>query len=427
MNNDPRSHGLWEASAVSAPELTALKDSITTEVVVVGAGFTGLSAALHLAELGKNVVVLESHEVGFGGSGRNVGLVNAGLWITPYNILRTLGEQFGSRVIRQLGAAPSLVFDLVSRYGMKCEAVRNGTLHCAVGRTGLRNITQRAEQWKGLGAPVTLLSGPETARKVGTDAFSGSLLDTRAGTIQPLGYARELARASLSIGATIYTSSPVESIEDLGNAWKLYTPLASVTAPWVIVATNDYSQHVWKTLTRELTRLPYFNVSTRPLPDALGGAILPERQGLWDSRKVLSSLRVDASGRVIFGGVGAMRGSAIEVHKNWARRALLKLFPHLQGVDFEHEWFGWIGMTNDAVPRFHRLARNTVSISGYNGRGIAPGTAFGRELAMLAVGQLEEGDMSLPVTQLGESPLRRIKEAFYEIGSRALHAVEARF
>src|SRR5690606_31806544 len=118
--------------------------------------FTGLSAALHLAEAGARVIVLEAEEMGYGGSGRNVGLVNAGMWAMPSVLINTLGKEYGSRLIEGLGGAPSLVFDLISRHGIACEARRAGTLHCAVGHAGLKEIAERARQWQALGAPVHL-------------------------------------------------------------------------------------------------------------------------------------------------------------------------------------------------------------------------------------------------------------------------------
>jgi glycine/D-amino acid oxidase-like deaminating enzyme len=404
-----------------------LEGDITADVVVVGAGYTGLSTALHLAEDGRSVVVLEAAEIGFGGSGRNVGLVNAGMWVKPSDVCAGLGETMGRRLIDRLSDAPSLVFELVDKYGMDCQAVHKGTLHCAVGTSGLKDITERARQWEALGVPLELLDAKGARQKIGTDAYRGALLDRRAGTIQPLAYARGLARAAISRGATIHTSSAVTSTEQVADGWKLRTERGSVTAPWVVVATNAYSRDQWQALQTELVRLPYFNMATRRLSDSLLASILPERQGIWDTRAVLSSLRLDVEGRLVFGSVGALRGTGISIHRSWARRALLKLFPQLRDVEFEHEWYGWIGMTSNSLPRFHYLDRNVVSMSGYNGRGIAPGTAFGRDLALLVSGRIAAADLALPMTDLTSPGFRAARESFYEIGSQVAHITGDRF
>jgi glycine/D-amino acid oxidase-like deaminating enzyme len=426
MKNDPKSHGLWERTAPPPPATTALSQDVQADVAIVGAGFTGQSAALHLAEGGAKVVVLEAVEIGYGGSGRNVGLVNAGLWVMPDDISVVIGDLYGSRVLDLLGAAPRVVFDLIARHRIECEAVHTGTLHCAVGEEGLAELAERARQWQARGAAVRLIGAAETARKVGTQAYTGALLDERAGTIQPLAYVRGLADAAMEAGAMVHTSSPVLAADDDGTAWRLRTPAGSVTAPSVIVATNAYTSNVWPQVRAELVHLPYFNMATRPLSDNLRRSILPERQGAWDTREILSSFRFDKEGRLVFGSVGALRGPGLPIHRNWGRRAITKLFPQLKGVEFESEWYGKIGMTVDNVPRFHRLGRNVVSFSGYNGRGIAPGTVFGRCLAELVAGKIGENDLPLPVTPAEPAPLRAAKEIYYEVGAQLAHFADAR-
>lgn len=427
MKNDPRSHGLWERTAPPPPVTVPLVGEVRADVAVIGAGFTGLSAALHLAEGGAKVVVLEAVEPGFGGSGRNVGLVNAGMWVMPEQLPAVLGDTYGARLLDTLGNAPRVVFDLIDKHGIACEAERQGTLHCAVGEAGFAEIKERARQWQARGAPVRLLDAGETARKVGTSAYTGALLDERAGTIQPLAYARGLAHAAVRAGATIYTSSPVTAADDDGAQWRLATPGSTVVAPKVIVATNAYTTTVWPQLRAELVHLPYFNMATRPLSDNLRRSILPERQGAWDTKEILSSFRFDQEGRFIFGSVGALRGPGVPVHRGWGRRAMTKLFPQLKDVDFETEWYGWIGMTADNLPRFHRLGRNVISFSGYNGRGIAPGTVFGRCLADLMLGRIGDTDLPLPVSAPQAASLRTAKEIYYEVGAQLAHVVDARF
>jgi len=398
-------------------------------VAIVGAGFTGLSAALHLAQGGASAAVVEAVDIGFGGSGRNVGLVNAGMWVMPSVLPDELGQEHGAKLLRQLSEAPALVYELVDRYGMDCQLVRNGTLHCAADAKGLSALKERARQWQALGAPVQLLEAAETADKLGTTAYRGALLDQRAGTIQPLAYVRGLASAAMSAGARVHTRSAITAIEDLGARWRLRTGTGgAIEAKWIIVATNAYTGPggVWSQLGEEIVRLPYFNMATAPLPDTLARSILPQRQGAWDTRQVLSSFRFDRANRLVFGSVGTLRGPGHKIHRDWGRRALGKLFPQLEGIDFEHEWFGAIGMTSNALPRFHELARNTFSFSGYNGRGIAPGTSFGRDLARLVLGTMSESDLSLPVSTVKPAIMKTAREVFYEVGAQAVHFVGAR-
>jgi glycine/D-amino acid oxidase-like deaminating enzyme len=426
MNGDPLSHGLWEKTAPEAPSAPKLVVDADCDVAIVGAGFTGLSAALRAAEGGASVVVLDGAEIGFGGSGRNVGLVNAGMWVMPEELPKTLGDTYGQRLLALLGDAPRAVFELVDRHRIACEIEPVGTLHCAVNQRGLAELAERERQWRARGAPVRLLDQAEAAAKIGTNAYAGALLDERAGTIQPLAYARGLARAAIAAGARVFSSSPVLGCQADGDRWIVRTPQGAARAKWVLVATNAYTVAPWAELRAELTHLPYFNVATVPLDPTTRRTILPGRQGCWDTRQVLSSFRFDQAGRLVFGSVGALRGTGLSIHRAWARRALAKLFPRLAGVEFEGEWYGMIGMTSDHLPRFHRLARNVVSFSGYNGRGIAPGTVFGRCLADLTLGTIGEADLPLPVTAPKTALLRHAAEAFYEVGAQAAHLVDAR-
>lgn len=423
MQNDPKSHGLWEVTAPPAPSCPPLAGEAEAEVAIVGAGYAGLSAALTLAEAGVSVCLLEAVEPGFGGAGRNVGLVNAGLWVMPEAVIAGLGPLYGNRLLDLLGAAPAEVWARVAKHAIPCEANPVGTLHCANDAKGRAELAERERQWLSRGAPVRLLSAAETETKVGSRAYKGALLDQRAGTIQPLAYARGLARAALAAGARIHGQSPVSAIARRGEAWRLTTPQGAVSANWVIMAGDAYAHGPFAELRGRQVHLPYFNIATRPLTAAERGAILPEGQGAWDTREILSSFRLDAAGRMVFGSVGALKGIGAAVHEAWARRALGRIFPGLSGVDVQTRWFGKIGMTENSLPGFHQLDHNIVAISGYNGRGIGPGTVFGRCLAEHVTGARPVEEMPLPPVPAQNRPLRALRERYYDFGASLAHLV----
>lgn len=426
MLNDPRSHGLWEKTAPEPPATIPLSGDAKADVVIVGGGYTGISAALHLASAGSRVILLEAKEIGFGGAGRNVGLINAGMWVMPDDLPGELGPVHGERLLDLLGNGPSLVMDLIDNNGIACELQKAGTLHCAVGSAGLKEIEERAAQWQKRGAPVEVLSAAETASRIGTEGYSGSLLDRRAGTLQPLAYVRGLAHAAVKAGAILHTGSEVTTTERQGAGWQVRTDRGSVSAEWIIVATDAYSTGPWEKVRTEQVLLPYFNLATRPLGDNLRRTILPGNEGCWDTKEVLSSFRMDEAGRLVFGSVGALRGTGTAIHKAWARRSLKQLFPQLGDVDFESEWYGKIGMTANALPRFHKFAPNVVGFSGYNGRGIAPGTVFGKVLARHILGDMPESELPLPLSDPRDPPFRTLKETWYEAGAQLAHFAGAR-
>ncbi|TWF43408.1 NAD(P)/FAD-dependent oxidoreductase [Neorhizobium alkalisoli] len=427
MLNNPRSHGLWEMTAPPAPATTPLQGAVTADVVIVGGGYTGLSAALHLAEAGTNVVLFEATEIGFGGAGRNVGLINAGMWVMPDDFPKELGEHYGERALDFLGNGPYLVRELIEKHGIKCELEKNGTLHLAVGPEGLKELEERARQWNRRGAPVTMLDAAETERRVGSNAYAGALLDMRAGTLQPLAYARGLAHAAIKAGAKIFTGSAVTGTSETAGKKIVTTAGGKVSADWIIVATDAYSTGPWASVRREQVHLPYFNIATKPLGDNLRRTVLANSEGCWDTKEILSSFRMDQAGRLVFGSVGALRGTGVAVHRNWTRRSLKRIFPQLGDIEFDAEWFGKIGMTDNALPRFHKFGQNVIGFSGYNGRGISPGTNFGKMLARHILGEVTEADLPLPLTGVTEPGFRPLKEAYYEAGAQIAHFTGERF
>jgi len=416
---------LWQVTA--GPEVGAapLAAQVAADVAIIGGGYTGCSAALHLARDGADVCLLEAQTIGHGGSGRNVGLVNAGLWTPPEAVEAQLGVDAGRKLNAALAEGPELVFSLVEALEIECEATRKGTLHCAQNRRGLADLEDRLRQQLERHAPVELLGADETERCTGTPAFVGALLDHRAGTVQPLAYARGLARAAIAAGARIHEASAAQHYAHDGNAWRVETASGSLTAPVLIVATNAYGTPVTQGVPPGYTPLHYFQFATRPLGDNLGKSILAGGQGCWDCATVLTSFRRDADGRLILGAVGALDGLGATPHRSWVRRKLRSLFPAAGEVEFEHAWFGRLAMTPNHLPKVVPLGPRAVSIFGYSGRGISPGTVFGKAAAEWAL----SGDPTgFPIAMTGAARDRfsRVKAAFYECGATITHLVGAR-
>ncbi|MGY8841471.1 MAG: NAD(P)/FAD-dependent oxidoreductase, partial [Pseudomonadales bacterium] len=231
---------LWQASANNPFTGQALAHHAHTDVAIIGGGYGGLSAALELAKSGLDVHLLEAQTIGFGGSGRNVGLVNAGLWTPPDDIEATLGQAAGQKLNQAFACAPDMVFDLIQKYQIDCNPVRHGTLHCATNKSGLKDLNRRFLQQQKRQAPVELLSASATMQRTGSSEFLGALFDARAGTIQPLSYAFGLAHAAEKAGASINTQSPVLDYRYQDKQWHITTAQGCVSANQLIVATNAY-------------------------------------------------------------------------------------------------------------------------------------------------------------------------------------------
>ncbi|QUX90542.1 FAD-binding oxidoreductase [Marinomonas sp. A3A] len=413
--SDKICNSLWRASSPDAPVLAPLEGRVDVEVVIVGAGFTGLSAALHLAKFGISVAVVEAQEVGFGGSGRNVGLANAGVWLEPDQLDKTIGAEAGSVMYKALAAAPDFVYGLIQEYDIQCEPVRNGTLHAGVGKTGLAQLQRRYEQMKKRGAPVQLLDAAEAQARIGSSKFNSALFDPRAGTIQPLAYARGLAHAALKEGAKLFDQSPVSKIEPAENGWVLHTEKGQVHAEKVILATNAYSEFGVKEQARKFVPIFYSQLATKPLSDTQLASVLPNKEGVWDTCTVMSSFRLDKQGRLVFGGMGG-EGSVLS---NWATQRVTELFPILSKVEWDYCWTGKIAYSEDHLPHCQQLQKGLFSVAGYSGRGIGPGTVVGAELAEWLSGRRES--LSIPTTVLRDISFRELKRLFYEVGAHTYH------
>ena len=388
---------LWDTSAVEEDYANPLDGDVATEIAIIGGGFTGLSTALHCAERGLGVHVLEAHHIGFGGSGRNAGLVNAGVWHPPAKVRKALGETYGPRFVQRFGEAPEKVFSLIERHQIRCEVTRTGTIHAAHAPAGYVDLKERFKEWERLGAPVHLLSRREVAEKTGSDILFGGLLDERAGTINPMGYCRGLARAARAAGAAISTGVRATKLTQSDGRWIVETDRGRVTSRHVVLGTNAYTDTLWPGLNKGFTLIHYFQLATQPLGDRVAH-ILPERQGLWSTGQVMFSLRKDMSDRLIIGSMGTLIGSVGQgLSQRWARKQLRRLFPDLGSVTFEDGWHGQIAMTPDHLPRIHKLAEGLYTAIGYNGRGITTGTLFGEAMADLLTGT-DSSDLPRPMT-----------------------------
>lgn len=417
-----KNDNLWQATNREVFESGLLEDDTRADLVIIGGGFTGCSAALHAAKAGFDVTLLEAETIGFGGSGRNVGLVNAGLWMPPSEVEQAMGTAAGERLNAALASAPDLVFSLIREYNIDCEAVRNGTLHCAHSKAGLRDLSGRHEQLSSRGASVILLDRDEAAARTGSNLFYGALHDARAGTIQPLAYCRGMARAAWQAGARLHTGSPVAKIGRIGDSWIVETPSARVTGKALLIATNAYQLPSAGVPASAYIPVHYFQMATGPLEPGLAASILPGREGCWDTATIMSSFRMDGAGRLIIGGMGSLGHHLSAVHSHWARGKLARLFPALAGQPIEHAWCGRIAMTSDHLPKMIRFGPSGISVYGFSGRGIGPGTLFGTRAAKALI-EGSEDDLSITTEDMQQESFQKSKAFGYELGAVLSHGV----
>jgi len=383
--NDPLS---WHLSALAgpAPNCPALDGDVRVDVAVVGAGFTGLAAALFLAEAGARPLVLEAGQVGNGGSGRAFGQVAPYTKHMPAAVEVALGAEAGERLNAAAGSGPDLVFSLAERYGMQASARRSGIMVAAHTPARVAGLARTVEDLQRRGHPAHFLDQDETAAFVGSNLYYGAMYDERGGSINPLGYARGLARAALGAGATIHTETPVTALEQSRGRWQLHTPGGIVSAETVILATNAFTHGLWPGLGRTVIPMRAYQFISAPLTDNVLATILPKRQPLCDTRRLYSGVRVLEDGRLHVSLDGPAFDPDGRPFMAKLDRRMHRLFPQLSELRWESGWAGWVDMTADQFPHLHRLAPGLLAGLGFSGRGIAMGTTMGRDLARLAAG-----------------------------------------
>lgn len=407
---------LWAATAAPAPATMPAHGDIRADVAIVGAGFVGLRAALALAEAGIDVVVLEAAEIGWGGSGRNGGQVIPGLKHDPEELVGLFGKERGERLADFVGDAADAVFDTVARYGIDCGAARKGWIQPAHDGASLRLIETRCRAWQQRAAHVAMLDAAETARLTGSDVYCGGWIDRRAGGIQPLSYVRGLAAAAIAKGVRVHTQSAVTAADFSGTERRLMTKQARVSADKVLLATGAYSGTVGRNLRRTFIAPNSFQIATEPLPAKLRATILPEGQVASDARRLLLYYRLDEDGRLLIGGRGTFRDPETAAGFEHLQQALATVYPQAAEVPIAYRWGGRVAITLDHLPHLHRLAPGVAAVLGFNGRGVALGSALGIAMA----DWLRSGDddaLPLPFSQPRSIPFHGLQEAYVAAGS----------
>jgi glycine/D-amino acid oxidase-like deaminating enzyme len=411
--NGTSSHSLWAATAAPGPQLGSLSGDQRAQVTIIGGGYTGLSTALHLAQVQRDAVVLEALDVGERASGLNGGQVIPGVKYDPDTLEEMFGAELGPRVVDTVARGPDLVFELIRKHAIACDAVRRGWIQPATSEGALVGLRSRVEQWRRRGADVEMLTREETARLTGSSRYCGGWIDRRGGTVQPLSYVRGLAFAAQRSGSRIFRHSPATKLSRSAGEWRVDTPHGSVTSPVVVLATNAYTDQLVDVVRRTVVTVPSFQVATAPLPADLLRSILPERQSASDTWHLLRYFRLDATGRLCMGSRGVFGNPPLAAQARHHYRAVREIFPQLDGIPYDYHWGGLVAVTRDHLPRLQEVGPGLLTGFGYNGRGVAMATMMGSLLASWASG-LPAEELGFPVTPVDPLPLH----GFSQLGAR---------
>jgi glycine/D-amino acid oxidase-like deaminating enzyme len=400
--NAPWPKSLWAAVTPAGPDLPELKGSVDADVVVIGAGFTGLSTALHLREQGIDVAVVEAVEPGWGASGRNNGQVIPTLSRPdPEDIIKRYGAA-GERLVGIIRDSASILFDLVRRYQIQAEGEQSGWIQPVHSPGRIKIAERRVRQWSKHGAPVELLSSDEMRKLLGSSAWHGGFWNRTGGHINPLALARGLARVVLERGGRIFARSPVESFARQGDRWIVKTAQGQISARALVVASNAYTGEFSKQLSpgiaSEVMPVLSWQMATQPLSEQARQTIIPGRQAVSDTHGELYFMRYDARNRLVTGGNVIGFGDKTGRLKEMVGARLQRLWPEIGEVKFDYVWNGYVGMTTDFLPRMHKLGPNAFGWTGCNGRAVALSIALGNEFSKAVRGVPDE-ELALPFSE----------------------------
>ena len=382
----------YAASANDKALRPALKEHIEADICVIGAGYTGMSTALHLAESGFKVVVLEGTRIGFGASGRNGGQIVHSYSRDIDFIERHYGKETGKAMGQMAFEGGKIIRRFVDQYKIQCD-LKDGGIFAACNSKQMKELEGKKALWESHGHNnLELLSASETQTYIGTDRYEGALLDKSGGHFHPLNLVLGEAAAFESLGGTIYEDSPVVRVDE-GPKPHVHTQTGSVSADYVVVAGNAYLNGLIPKLQSKAMPCGTQVITTEPLSEAQQKALLPHDQCVEDCNYLLDYFRLSGDGRLIYGGgvtYGAREPSKIE---SLIVPKMLKTFPELQGVKIDYAWTGNFLLTLMRLPQFGRIGSNIYYAQGYSGHGVTCSHLAGKVLSDAIQGQAERYDV----------------------------------
>lgn len=386
----PASYYAASANTVRAP--VSLAGEETADICVVGAGYSGLSAAIHLAEKGHKVTVVEGARVGWGASGRNGGQVVNGLNAGLDSIGRRYGAETEAFVGGLLQAGARIIYRLVEQYGIDCD-LKPGNIYAAYTARHMRELEAKQALWRRHGMDDhEMLDGAGMRAHIGSDVYFGGMMDRSGAHLHPLNLALGEARALESLGGRIFELSPVTGIEKNGGTTLVRTAGGTVAAKTVLVCGNAYLGTVVPALTARVMPVSTQMIATEPLGAEHAAALLPTDKCVEDNRYILDYYRLSADRRMIFGGGVVYGGTDPADIVAKIRPNMDKVFPSLQGVKIDHAWSGNFALSFTRVPQLGRLDDGIYFAHGYSGHGVTGSHLFGAILAEAVDGDLSRFD-----------------------------------
>jgi gamma-glutamylputrescine oxidase len=411
VNDQPGQHprSYYAATAHPAPDLPPLQGAAEADVGVIGGGYTGLSAALHLAERGYRVTVLEAHRVGWGASGRNGGQLNSGQRRGQIELEALVGLEHARRLWQLAEDAKALVKGLIARHGIQCD-LKPGVIDAAHRPRHVPHYRRLVDKLRdGYGYPhLRFLDRVELRQRVGSPAYFGGMLDLGGGHLHPLNYAQGLAAAARAAGAAIHERSEATSFH-AGRRCTIETAAGKLRARFVVLACNGYLGELAPAVAARIMPINNFIIATEPLGEDQARALIRDDMAVNDSRFAVNYFRLSADRRLLFGGGETFGWRFPPDIAAFVRPRMLQIFPQLAGTRIDYGWGGTLAITRHRLPHIARLDKAVFAAHGYSGQGVGIATLAGQLIAEAIDGTAGRFDVmaKLPVPSFPGGTLLR--------------------
>lgn len=383
----------YAASAIPFPALPSLSGDCDTDICIVGGGFTGVSAALHLAEAGYRVVLLEAHQIGWGASGRNGGQMCPGHNKGHDELIPMVGKDCADQLWQSSVDAVELVKQLVTRYQIDCH-LTPGVLHAANKAKHAKAMQEEADyhhQVLNYDA-VDYLDAPQMTEQLGNDYYQGGLLFRDGAHVHPLNFVLGMAHAASGHGAQLFEHSPVLSYED-GATPSVTTAHGKVRCKAILLACNGYLGKLHQPSARRIMPINNFIIATEPLPQEVADRINPNRVAVADSKFVVNYFRLSEDRRMLWGGGENYSPNFPKDIARFVQPHMTEVYPELADYKIDYAWGGTLAITLNRMPDIRRDSANLFVAQGYSGHGVALATYAGAIFAKAVQGSMEKMDV----------------------------------
>ena len=397
-----------------------LEGDVTADVCIIGAGYTGLSAALELTEAGYKVVVLEAETIGFGASGRNGGQICTGFSSGQGKIESQIGKADAKRAFDLSEEAKQLILDRVEKHKIDCD-ISWGYMHCIPKPHQFKHLQEWADEYQALGyGGNTLLTKSELEQKLGTNIYHGALRESHAGHFHPLNYCLGLAAAAIKAGAVVHEHSRVVDVNTGPAPWAR-TDRGKVSAKFMIIGGNAYLGQLIKPLEGKVMPVGSYIIATEPLGENRAKSLIADNEAVANTNFIVDYYRRSSDHRMLFGGRASYSTFEPPNLGEYMRPRMTSVFPQLKDVKIDYAWGGFIAITSNRIPDCGRLSPTVFYAHGYSGQGVSLAGMYGKLMAEAVRGTAERFDLLAKIKHLPfpggrlRTPLLVAAMAYYRV------------